>query len=64
MPLGPSELADAGSIGDAASRPRGDLMRQIAALYVRLDSLGHDEKSAERKELKQQIDALTKQMMA
>jgi hypothetical protein len=43
---------------------RGDLMRRIAALYVQLDSLGHDEKSAEREELKRQIAALNKQLMA
>ena len=43
--------------------------RRIAALHIRFDSLGRSGKSteqnvAEREELKRQIAALTKQMMA
>jgi hypothetical protein len=62
-------ISDNSPMSENSLTHRGDLMRRIAALHVRVDLLGHDgksidRKSAEREELKRQIAALTKQMMA
>jgi len=55
--------------GDRPLQPRGDLMRKIGVLYGKIALIDHgectdDDPPVTRGELKQQIAALTKELMA